>query len=300
VSWRPTLHDFEAALERIAPFMLTSYRRQRDTFGDKWAAGFNATLQRVIAPSPEALGAAVKGYANFAIDGMRLQRKFNKTRRYEARTYDEASRLVYQNPEYMFGLYLPGILLSHYLWEHHYRQLLFFEAQFAPLIRAAPDCDFVDIGPGTGFYSRQFLAVAPDGSGRAFDISPSSLEYSRRHVEAFGYGDRWTSEQRDVVTSPAGRRWPFLLNVEVLEHLEDPLTFLRALREMLEPDGKAFITAAVTAPNEDHIYLYNTPEEVREQLEEAGFRVCAEQFDRAYEPQGDEPVPINAAFIVTS
>jgi 2-polyprenyl-3-methyl-5-hydroxy-6-metoxy-1,4-benzoquinol methylase len=87
--------------------------------------------------------------------------------------------------------------------------------------------------------------------------------------------------------------------VEVLEHLEKPVAFLKVLRRMLQDGGKAFITAAITAPNEDHIYLYNEVGDVEAQLLEAGFSVLDFQEDIAYEPKKDEPVPRLAAFIVT-
>ena len=85
----------------------------------------------------------------------------------------------------------------------------------------------------------------------------------------------------------------------MLEHLEEPVALLRALRAMLVPGGKAFITAAINAPNADHIYLYRNQEEVLAQLESAGF--CLEQgfVAAAYRPRGNEPVPAIAAFIVT-
>lgn len=286
-------------MTRIAPFMLPSLRRQRQDFGEAWLDRFGETLGRFAGASDQQLEAAVTGYVNFALDGMRLQRRFEKTRRYEAKTYSEASTAVYHNPSYMFDLYLPGILLSHYLWPHHYRQLLFYDTRFRPRFLAAPKREFCDIGPGTGFYTRQLLCAAPDAQGWAFDISASALEYTRRQVTAFAVADRWHSEARDIIANPPPRRWPFLVSIEVLEHLEDPLSFLRALRAMLEPGGAGLISAAVTAPNEDHIYLYNSASEVRDQIEEAGFTVLDEQADRAYEPKGDEPVPINAAFIVT-
>jgi hypothetical protein len=40
---------------------------------------------------------------------------------------------------------------------------------------------------------------------------------------------------------------------------------------MLRPAGRAFITAAITAPNADHIYLYEDVAAVEAQLVEAGF-----------------------------
>ena len=86
----------------------------------------------------------------------------------------------------------------------------------------------------------------------------------------------------------------------MLEHLEDPLSFLKALLRMLEPGGYGMVTAAVTAPNADHIYLYNSAQEVVAQIEEAGFKVVEYREDRAYEPtRPSESAPINAAVIVT-
>ena len=290
---------FEAAMAEIAPFMLPSFRRQRELFGGIWEERFGTTLERFVATTEEDLRRAVRGYVNFAIDGMRLQKRFEQTRCYEPKTYQDAAQAVYHNEDYMFGLYLPGILLSHYLWPHHYRQMLFFEQAFLPRFFAAPSREFCDIGPGTGFYSRQLLTAAPDAAGWAFDISRSALEYSRRQVAAFDAANRWHSESRDVVANPTTRRWPFLVCIEVLEHLEDPMTFLKALQNMLVDGGTGILSAAVTAPNEDHIYLYNSFDEVREQIIEAGFQVVAGQEDRAYLPRAGEPVPINAAFIVT-
>ena len=69
---------------------------------------------------------------------------------------------------------------------------------------------------------------------------------------------------------------------------------------MLEPGGYGLITAAVTAPNADHIYLYNSIGEVLAQVEQAGFKVVDSREDRAYEPtKPTESVPKNAAIIVT-
>ena len=289
---------FEAAMAAIAPFMVPSLRRQRATFGDEWVGEFGTMLGRFIARSDEHLSNAVRGYVNFALDGMRLQKRFEKTRQYENKSYAEAANVVYQNKDYMFGLYLPGILLSHYLWPHHYRQLQFYRRSFLPRIAGSELHEFCDIGPGTGFYSRQLLTALGDAQGWAFDMSPFSLEYSRDQLTAFHVADRWRPEIRDIVKDTPGRQWPCLVCIEVLEHLEDPLAFLKALRSMLSVGGYGLISAAVTAPNEDHIYLYNSAAEVRVQLEEAGFTILDSREDRAYDPKASEPVPINAAFVV--
>jgi hypothetical protein len=293
------LDRFERSLRNKAPFMVPSYLRQKGLFGGIWESQFDELIGRFAGTTEEQLENAIDGYVSFALDGMRLQRKYEKSGKYEPKSYQEAGQQVYHNRNYMFGLYLPGILLSHYLWPHHYRQLQFFNRVMVPVVQSHLAPTFCDIGPGTGFYSRRLLESSHRAEGWAFDISKSSLEYSKMQTDAFGVGRRYHLENRNVITEPTARRWPFLICVEVLEHLENPLAFLGAIKGMLEVNGKGFITAAVTAANEDHIYLYSSGDEVAAQLEEAGFKILDRQYDRAYDPKGHEPVPINAAFFVT-
>ena len=131
-----------------------------------------------------------------------------------------------------------------------------------------------------------------------FDISPSSKAFAENHLRAYGFGHRYGVELCDVITTPIGR-FDSLICVEVLEPLEDPLTFLRALRESLAPGGKAFITAAVNAANADHIYLYRSADEVLRHLDSAGFVLEQGFIGAAYKPaQPGLPVPVAAAFVV--
>ena len=149
----------------------------------------------------------------------------------------------------MFNKYLPGILLSHYIWPHHYRQLQFFNQDVIPNLRSEIDPLICDIGPGTGFYSRQVLENHPNAFCDAYDISEHSLSFSQMQVSAFGVDDRFSAHRQNILTLELKRPYDFLLSVEVLEHLEDPLTFIKALRRMLKPGGRGMITAAVTAAN---------------------------------------------------
>lgn len=293
------VQTFDEMLSRIAPYMRTTVSKMRDRFGDKWEGEFEDILTRMFADDHERLETAIKGYVRFAIDATRLQMRFAKERQYVSKTYDEAADAVYHNEEYMNTLYLPGILLSNYIWPHHYSQLCYFHSRFAPMVLGSEDKRFADVGVGTGFYSCQMLGASDEIRGEAFDISDHSLRHSREMVEAFGFSDRWVAHKRNVVDEPLDETWPFLISVEVLEHLEEPVVFLGSLRNMLQENGKAFITAALTAPNEDHIYLYNEAGDVEAQLLEAGFSVLDSQEDIAYEPKKDEPVPRLVAFIVT-
>lgn len=295
-----TLRAFASKLKAAAGMLYPAFAKQPQLFGREWEERFAQLLQSFVAPDAQKMDAAIEGYAKFAMDGMRLQKRFESSRQYANKTYEQAASEVYHNREYMFSRYLPGLMLSHYLWPHHYRQYLFFEREFASLVRQSNEQEFCDIGVGTGFYSRVLLTACPQAMGWAFDISESALEYSRSHLRAYGVENRWVTEIRNVQFQPPARQWPFLINIEVLEHLEDPLSFLKALRAMLKPGGLAFISAAVTAAEKDHIYLYNSGQEVLDHLQQAGFRSIKGQEDAAYPPQDGKPVPTNVAFIVTT
>jgi hypothetical protein len=65
---------------------------------------------------------------------------------------------------------------------------------------------------------------------------------------------------------------------EVLEHLEQPLDALRTLYGLLGEGGRIYINAPVNSPAPDHIYLFSTPEQIVELVQQAGFKVIDTLF----------------------
>jgi 2-polyprenyl-3-methyl-5-hydroxy-6-metoxy-1,4-benzoquinol methylase len=294
----PHVAQLQAAFEekhRLAKSLVT---RAVEAFGDAWTADFERTMTSLLG-APAALAPAARGYAAFAFDSMRRQKAFEATRRYPDKSYRQAAEEVYFNETHMMEEYLPGLLLSHYLWPHHYRQLQFFDTAFlGPLARSAEPA-FVEVGVGTGLYSRRILEAVPDARGTGFDISPSSCLFAERHMAAIGAEGRYRMRRQDILVDPVPPA-PWLVCVEVLEHLEEPVALLRALRKALAPGGRAFITAALNAAHADHIYLYTCAEEVWKQLEAAGFALEQSFVAAAYPPPAPGvPVPLAAAFVVS-
>ena len=267
-------------------------------FGNEWAVDFEGALA-VLCPDIEMLGAAAKGYSAFAFDSMRRQKAFEKALEYPHKTYAQAASEVYFNDKHMTEEYLPGLLLSHYLWPHHYRQLQFFDTAFIGAMRSNPDCRFAEVGVGTAVYSRRVLTRLHGSNGAGYDISPSSCRFASGLLRDEITKGRYAMHQQDIIAQPITPGVPWLICVEVLEHLEQPVEFLRGLRACLAPGGKAFITAALNAAHSDHIYLYRTGEEVWDHLRAAGFSLEQSMLATAYEPPGDGvPVPMAAAFVV--
>jgi SAM-dependent methyltransferase len=294
----PGLDRLEARFRVASPVFREAVAKSRQALGERWASLFDETITRLL-PGDAELAAAVDGYSRFALDVVRLQLRFEKERLYIHKSYADVAQAVYANEEYMRTCYLPGLLLSHYLWPHHFRQMRYFEEVFVSEMARTSAKQFYDIGVGTGFYSRLALMGAPRAVGVGFDISPSSQEFTERHVRAFGAGARYRVELRDVAEKPP-TPVDWLICVKVLEHLEDPLEFLHALRSLLRPGGAAFIATALNAPNADHIYLYRTAEDVKIQLLAAGFAVTQYSCALAGPPKhADTPVAEVAAFVVT-
>jgi 2-polyprenyl-3-methyl-5-hydroxy-6-metoxy-1,4-benzoquinol methylase len=285
-----------SAIEEHARFSRGAVERGMQLFGPWWVSEIGELLSRLYFDD-DSLAAAVRGYAAFAMDGMRRQVRFEREGVYPSQTYDEARSAVYDNVEYMHREYLPGLLLSHLLWPHHVRMMRFFRSAFLGS-DARPGAEFVEVGVGTGIYSRIALQET-SWSGRGLDISAASLDFAARHIGAFGLSARYRAVSADVMTTPVDVV-DRIICVEVLEHLEEPSAMLTALRRSLRSGGRAFITAAVNAANADHIYLYRHPTEVERQLIQAGFNVEEAFSAPAYPPpRRDLPVPVAAAFVVS-
>ena len=289
----------QVLIEGLAGFAQDNIERASAEFGPAWDVAFEQLLAHIYR-DPVAMADAVKGYAAFAVDSMRRQRRFEIERVYPAKTFAEAAQEVYLNEDYMQRQYLPGLLLSHYLWSHHYLQLQYFERFFLPSLAAQAQPRFAEVGVGTGVYSRTALQAVPAAQGFGYDLSPVSVRFTRAHLDAFGLLGRYETGLCNVIDRPPEDQVSHVICVEVLEHLEEPVALLRGLKNMTAPSGKLFITAALNAANADHIYLYRNADEVLVQAEEAGLHVQQYYLANAYPaPKRGVPVPSAMAMVCT-
>src|SRR5689334_20903272 len=148
-----------------APMFKKNFVDVESEFGSPWAEDFDRHLGHLFGEDEGRYQDAVKGYAGFSIDAMRLQVLFNKKRRYEDVSYADACESVYLNEQYMSRLYLPGIFVAHFLWRHHYRQLQYYRRRFLPRIAQLQDKRFYEVGTGTGFYTVQVFQHDPEFRG---------------------------------------------------------------------------------------------------------------------------------------
>ena len=149
---------------------------------------------------------------------MKLQVEFYKTLEYRNKTYAEASSEVYQNRDYMLGLYLPRILISHYLWEHHYVQLKFYEKEQIPQIEDIDNLSIYDVGVSTGFYTKEYLRRVESSQVVGFDMSPHSLEHTEMMVKRRDFSEWNQSRLGDILERDQTELCNVINSIEVLEH----------------------------------------------------------------------------------
>jgi 2-polyprenyl-6-hydroxyphenyl methylase / 3-demethylubiquinone-9 3-methyltransferase len=92
----------------------------------------------------------------------------------------------------------------------------------------------LDIGCGGGLLSEPMARLGADVVGA--DAAPGNLPVARIHAEQSGLTIDYRHETAEALAA-AGEQFDVVLNMEVVEHVADPLAFLSACRALLKPDG---------------------------------------------------------------
>tara|TARA_R110001592_G_scaffold173524_4_gene412163 strand:- start:3 stop:902 length:900 start_codon:yes stop_codon:yes gene_type:complete len=198
---------------------------------------------------------------------------FLETGEYTTKSFEDANRRVYNNPEVM-EYYMHGLLMSQYLWVHHNDIYKFFVGN---IIAYKNDVKrYLEIGAGHGMYiSEATKLLSSDTVYDVVDISPTSLEISKSFIAKKDINYMLT----DIYEYEPSEKYDFITMGEVLEHVEDPISLLKCVASLLKDDGTLFITAPANAPAIDHIYLFKNAQDIRDVITKAGLKVEIEHAE---------------------
>jgi 2-polyprenyl-3-methyl-5-hydroxy-6-metoxy-1,4-benzoquinol methylase len=214
---------------------------------------------------------AVQGYIRFCDTFKQKQIEFVRNQTYSYQNFDEVNADVYQNETYMEQTYYPALLFSYLFSSNYFEILRTFYHEFIPLAKQKQG-KTCEIGIGHGLLSSLLLKNNPHLQGTGMDISPVAKKVSAQvnqyfdipHIPVF---------IEDATQNISEKDNSVMICAEVLEHLPNPKKLLDNIYDSLSQDGLFFLTASINMESVDHLYLFQSDEEVIQMVQEAGFKV---------------------------
>ncbi len=289
-----SLSDFKASLDSS---LFRTLGKGMDIihaeFGSDYLSDFDGHLRLLRRAYPERPWPAwpANGYISFNRMVLKEELAFRESGTYSAGA-DDMDRItadIYGSDQVMDGYYLVGLYATYFVWPHHYRMLNYYRRSFLGA-EEGEATRFAEWGVGHGLLSAAALSRWPDARGWLFDLSAHSLGFAKRLLDAAGHAGRCEFVQGDVVTEPDLPMVDRLVCSEVLEHVPRPDLVLERVRAALAPGGRAFLTAAVNAPQADHVHLFRSDEDVFAMAVAAGLAVRS-HLSVAHPSRADDPCP---------
>lgn len=240
----------------------------------------------------------IDGYIYLTSTTMEETKYFQEHGSYRYSSFDEVNRNVYANEKNM-TLYMLGLSLAEYLWETTLRIHRCFEKE----MKSAYGDRYLEIGPGHGKYFREAYELGQFKEYVAVDVSQTAISMTEAYMKRCNANpEKYKLICQDALVWDTHKKYDFIVIQEVLEHLEDPLSMLRKLGELLTPTGKMYALMPICAPSAQHIFLFRDTTHVRELVGQAGLEIVNEEYitanSVAIETAEKKKLPINACLIV--
>lgn len=232
---------------------------------------FYAKYEAFAKKSGKDLDYGIDSYLRMVADYMHEQIRFAQTGEYSCKSFEDAYERVYNNPDVM-EYYMHALLMTQYLWVHHYDIWKFFKKSLSSVDKQKVG-SYLEIGGGHGLFLDEATRIFSETNVfNMVDISKSSLEMAMDFVES----KKVNFKLQDIYEYEVDTNFDFITMGEVLEHVERPVELMQQIHRLLKDDGHAFITTPANSPAIDHIYLFEDSASVRAVFDKAGFEVIDE------------------------
>jgi 2-polyprenyl-3-methyl-5-hydroxy-6-metoxy-1,4-benzoquinol methylase len=203
---------------------------------------------------------------------------FVRTGAYRYHSSEETLPL-YNNSQYMHN-YMIGLGLSVYMWKIQRDNMRFF-------LKECRECAcnggrYLEVGPGHGEYFVSAMENTNFDSYIGVDISETAAMITRNFL---GYAaeekKKFDILHKDFFDFKAEECFQGIVLGEILEHVENPLAFLKKVYELADENAFIFLSTAINSPYPDHIYHFHNAEDIYMLFDQANLRVKKEMYTTA-------------------
>ncbi len=295
----PILGDVIDRIGRRSAFQrkhLSAYMETQDEAFALWAESTLRGLVDYCRSRGMDLDEMVNAYIRICMDTLTEEIRFSKTGRYSLGSSEEALSSVYSQADVM-RYYMYGLALSQVFWLNHYRIFRFFQEIVG---RSSGLETYLEIGPGHGLFLLESLRSGIARRYTTLDLSQTSIDITRSFVDYFDPAAAQVDYvHADIYAWRVSQRYDFIVAGEVLEHVDDPAGLLTRLGELLAPAGRIFITTCANCPAIDHVYLFESADEIRALMLDCGFVIESElALKRERAGGGHQPATVNYAALI--
>jgi 2-polyprenyl-3-methyl-5-hydroxy-6-metoxy-1,4-benzoquinol methylase len=208
------------------------------------------------------ISSAVDSYIEMCNDMFSCHIKFLRTGKYPVYDVKEAKRRVYNNQKKMKS-YMVGLAISQFFWKTHYK--MFKHLQFF-VKNSKSSKSYLEIGPGHGLFSYcSYKNLKNLKSFDIIDISKTSLNLTKSFLSSFLKKNKVNIKYilGDFLKKKIDMKYDIIVCGEVLEHVSDPIKFMKKVHYYLNNKGKVFISTCINCPAIDHVNQWHNIGEIR-------------------------------------
>lgn len=202
-----------------------------------------------------------KSYNHLCTSTIKEQLYFKKYGEYSAIKNRRNTLEIYSSDKKM-KILLIGLLMSQIFWKNHYKIIKWFENKIKNIT-----CEqFIEIGAGHGYFTKLFLKYNNPSRTVICDISKTSLEMTKSIISETSNISNITFINKNFLELDVNNKYDFLIMGEVLEHVYDPVKFIKCARDYINSNGKIFISTCANCAQEDHLYRFNNINEIKNMI----------------------------------
>jgi 2-polyprenyl-3-methyl-5-hydroxy-6-metoxy-1,4-benzoquinol methylase len=168
--------------------------------------------------------------------------------------------------------YLLGLILTQIFWQSHYKILKFYKKN----IKIKKEVKFLEIGSGHGLLSKYLMDDNLKSSGVICDISKQSLSLVKNILKNSKNMNKIKFINQDFFKLNEKSKFDFIIMGEVIEHVKDPKTFLKKAINLLQKDGKLFLSTCANCAQVDHIFHFKNIYEIQKLIKSSKLKIKSE------------------------